>query len=317
MARTSTLPKRLQPMLATLTDAPFDDAEWIFEDKYDGFRMVAVIENGTVTLYSRNGKIVSHSYVEVAHALKKVKGDTVLDGELVALDEHGVSRFQLLQNALRHEAKLVYCVFDVMFSGGEDLRSLPLLERKKRLKSILPRHKLVAYSEHRKQMGTKFFKEAEEHGLEGIIAKRADSPYLSGDRTANWLKIKTAKRQEAVIAGYTPPRGSRPFFGALALALRDNGQWRYIGNVGAGFSHEMLATLYEKLIPLKTERSPFTAKIKNQGTTTWVKPKLVAEIKFTEWTTAGEMRHPVFLGLRTDKAAQDVIFEQELPRKKK
>ena len=317
MARTSTLPKRLQPMLATLTDAPFDDPEWVFEDKYDGFRMVASIEDGKVTLYSRNGKIVSHSYVDVARALEKVKGNAVLDGELVALDGHGVSRFQLLQNALRHEAKLVYCVFDVMFSGGEDLRGLPLLERKKRLKSVLPRHKLVAYSEHRKQMGTKFFKETEEHGLEGIMAKRADSPYLSGDRTANWLKMKTAKRQEAVIAGYTPPRGSRPFFGALALALRDDGQWRYIGNVGAGFSHEMLATLYEKLIPLKTGRSPFTTKIKNQGTITWVKPKLVAEIKFTEWTTAGEMRHPVFLGLRTDKAAQDVILEKELPRKKK
>ena len=130
MARLSTLPKRLQPMLATLTDVPFDDPQWVFEDKYDGFRMVASIEGGKVTLYSRNGKIVSDSYKDVARVLERVKGDAVLDGELVALDESGVSRFQLLQNALRHEARLVYYVFDLMFAGGGDLRSLPLTERK-------------------------------------------------------------------------------------------------------------------------------------------------------------------------------------------
>src|SRR5205085_8079497 len=157
MSRTSTLPKRLQPMLATLTDAPFDDAGWVFEDKYDGFRMLACIEGGRVTLYSRNGKIISHSYVEVAQALKRTKVDAVLDGELVALDSHGVSRFQLLQNALRHEAKLLYCVFDLMFCAGEDLRDLPLLERKTQLRTILPRHPLIAFSKHRKQYGTKFF----------------------------------------------------------------------------------------------------------------------------------------------------------------
>ena len=174
------MPKRLQPMLATLTDAPFDDPGWVFEDKYDGFRMVAKIEGGKVTLYSRNGKIISHSYIEVAKALEGVKGDAVIDGELVALDKDGVSHFQLLQNALRHEAKLLYCAFDLMFHDGEDLRGLTLLERKKRLKDILPRHKLIAFSRHRKTSGTKFFEEAERKGLEGIMAKRADSKYLSG-----------------------------------------------------------------------------------------------------------------------------------------
>src|ERR1700716_3230195 len=146
MSRTSTLPKRLQPMLATLTDAPFDDPGWVFEDKYDGFRMVTKIEGGKVTLYSRNGKIISHSYIEVARALEGVKGDAVIDGELVVLDAKGVSHFQLLQNALRHEAKLLYCAFDLMFHDGEDLRVFTLLERKKRLKSILPRDKLLALS---------------------------------------------------------------------------------------------------------------------------------------------------------------------------
>ena len=317
MARLSTLPKRLQPMLATLTDVPFDDPQWVFEDKYDGFRMVASIEGGKVTLYSRNGKNVSNSYKDVARALERVKGDAVLDGELVALDESGVSRFQLLQNALRHEARLVYYVFDVMFAGGRDLRSLTLTKRKMRLKSILPKHKLVAYSEHRKELGSKFFGEAEERGLEGIMAKRADSTYSSGERTTNWLKIKTTKRQEAVIAGFTAPRGTRPHLGALVLAVRDEKQWRYVGNVGAGFWQAMLAELHEKLTPLITLQSPFATKVKNQGVTTWVKPKLVAEIKFTEWTTAGEMRHPVFLGLRTDKRAEDVVLEKELKRRPK
>src|ERR1700712_1551555 len=160
MSRTSTLPKRLQPMLATLTDAPFDDPGWVFEDKYDGFRMIAEIRRGKVALYSRNGKIISHSYGQVAKALEGVKGDAVIDGELVALDTDGVSHFQLLQNALRHEAQLQYCAFDLMFHEDEDLRGLPLVERKKRLRAVLPRNKLIAFSPHRKTFGTKYFEEA-------------------------------------------------------------------------------------------------------------------------------------------------------------
>lgn len=175
MSRTSTLPKRLQPMLATLTDAPFDDPGWVFEDKYDGFRMIAEIKNGKVALYSRNGKIISCSYIEVAKALEGVEADAVIDGELVAIGKDGVSHFQLLQNALRHEAKLLYCVFDLTFENGEDLRKRPLLERKKRLKAILPRDKLIAFSRHRETNGAKFFAEAERKGFEGIMAKRADS----------------------------------------------------------------------------------------------------------------------------------------------
>ena len=314
MGRTSTLPKRLQPMLATLTDKPFDDDEWLFEDKYDGFRMVANIEGGKVTLYSRNGKIISDSYIEVAKALEGVKGDAVIDGELVALDENGVSHFQLLQNALRHKARLVYCAFDLMFQDGDDLRGFTLLERKKRLKSILPRHKLIEFSRHRKKSGTEFFEEAERKGLEGIMAKRADSKYLSGARTDNWLKIKTSKRQEVVIAGFTAPKRTRPFFGALALAVRENNGWRYIGHVGAGFTHKTLEELHGRLVKLKSPKSPFPTKVKDEAVTTWVKPSLVAEVKFTEWTGSGEMRHPVYLGLRTDKRAEDVVREREKSR---
>ncbi|MBB4263585.1 bifunctional non-homologous end joining protein LigD [Bradyrhizobium sp. CIR3A] len=309
------MPLRLQPMLATLTDSPFDDPNWVFEDKFDGFRMVAEIRGGRVSLYSRNGKIISHSYVEVAKALEGVKADAVIDGELVAIGKDGVSHFQLLQNALRHEAKLLYCVFDLMFVDGEDLRALPLIERKQRLKAILPRHKLIAFSSHRKGKGTKFFAEAELRHLEGIMAKRADSPYASGRRTADWLKVKTAQRQEVVIAGFTAPRRTRPFFGALTLAVRENGGWRYVGHVGTGFSHQALEELHGKLVRLKTAKSPFPAKVKDEQVTTWVRPTLVAEVKFAEWTSKGELRQPVYLGLRTDKNAKDVVREKNLSRK--
>jgi bifunctional non-homologous end joining protein LigD len=292
MSRTSTLPKRLQPMLATLTDAPFDDPGWVFEDKYDGFRMIAEIKNGKVAFYSRNGKVISRSYIEVAKALEGVEADAVIDGELVAIGKDGVSHFQLLQNALRHEAKLLYCVFDLTFENGEDLRKRPLLERKKRLKAILPRDKLIAFSPHRETNGAKFFAEAERKGFEGIMAKRADSAYASGRRTADWLKIKTAKRQEVVIAGFTAPRRTRPFFGALVHAVREDDTWRYIGHVGTGFSHKTLEDLHAKLVKLKIAKSPFPGKVKDERMTTWVRPSLVAEVKFAEWTSKGELRQP-------------------------
>jgi bifunctional non-homologous end joining protein LigD len=288
----------------------------VFEDKYDGFRMIAEIERGQVTLYSRNGKIISHSYIEVAEALEGVKSDSVIDGELVAVGKDGVSHFQLLQNALGHKAALLYCAFDLMFENGVDLRNQPLLERKKRLKAILPRDKLVAFSGHRKRNGRKFFAEAERKGLEGIMAKRADSAYASGSRTPDWLKIKTARRQEVVIAGFTAPRCTRPYFGALVLAVREDGAWRYIGHVGTGFTHKALQALHGELVKLKAPKSPFPAKVKDEGVTTWVKPTLVAEVKFAEWTSKGEMRQPVYLGLRADKKANDVVRERERPRKR-
>jgi bifunctional non-homologous end joining protein LigD len=301
-------------MLATLIDAPFDSKDWVFENKWDGFRLVAKTERRSVTLYSRSGLIVSDNYKPIAEALEKVKKDAVIDGELVAVDEHGVSRFQLLQNALNTAANLQYCVFDIIFLDGEDLRSLPLLERKKRLKSILPKDPLLTFSEHWPEHGKWLFKEAERNGLEGIMAKRAASRYLSGARSKDWLKIKTAKRQEAVIVGFTAPRRSRPRFGALVLAVREGKGWRYAGHVGTGFSHAMLEELYAKMLPLRATKSPFTQRIKDEALTTWVKPKLVAEVKFTEWTSGGEMRHPAFLGLRDDKKALDVVLEKEQHR---
>jgi bifunctional non-homologous end joining protein LigD len=198
-----------------------------------------------------------------------------------------------------------------MFQNGEDLRAMPLIERKKRPKAILPKHRLVAFSRHRKTFGTMFFEEAGRKGLEGIMAKRASSKYLSGARSDDWLKIKTSKRQEVVIAGFTAHKKTRSFFGALVLAVRDGDAWRYIGHVGTGFSHAALEELHGKLIRLKTAKSPFTRKVNDEAVTTWVKLALVAEVKFTEWTSSGEMRHPVYLGLREDKRAVDVVRENE------
>jgi bifunctional non-homologous end joining protein LigD len=314
MARPSKVPKPLQPMLATLIDAPFDDPARVFETKWDGFRMVARIEKPRVTLYSRSGLIVSDNYQPIAKALEKFRNDVVIDGELVALDEKGISRFQLLQNALRTAANLHYCMFDIMFLDGKDLRGLPLVERKRRLRSALPSDPLLTYSEHWPEHGKRLFKEAQRLGLEGVMAKRARSQYLSGARSKDWLKIKTGRRQEVVIVGFTAPRRSRLRSGALVLAVRDNNAWRYVGHVGTGFSHALLEELYARMLPLQTPAAPFKQRIKNEAVTTWIKPKLVAEVKFTEWTSAGEMRHPAFLGLREDKKATDVVLEKEARR---
>jgi bifunctional non-homologous end joining protein LigD len=202
-----------------------------------------------------------------------------------------------------------------MFESGEDLRSLPLLDRKTRLRAILPRHRLIAFSRHRKGSGKKFFAEAERRRLEGIMAKRADSPYASRSRTADWLKVKTAQRQEVVIAGFTAPRRSRPFLGSLVVAVREGDAWRYIGRVGTGFNHQTLKELHGRLVKLKAAKSPFPAKVKDGAVTTWVRPSLVAEVKFAEWTGKGELRQPVYLGLRADKKAVDVVQEREWSRK--
>jgi bifunctional non-homologous end joining protein LigD len=288
-------------MLATLVDAPFDNPDWVFESKWDGFRLVAELEKRSVTLYSRSGLIVSDNYKPIVDALEKMKKDAVIDGELVALDEHGVSRFQLLQNALRASANLHYCVFDIMFLAGKDLRELPLVERKQRLRALLPKDALLIYSEHWPEHGKRSFKEAQKLGLEGIMAKRAQSRYLSGARSKDWLKIKTGKRQEAVIVGFTAPRRSRPYFGALVLAVREKGAWRYIGHVGTGCSRAMLEELHGKLWPLRTGKSPFTQRVKDGSVTTWVKPSWLQRSSSPSGPRR-EMRHPAFLACARTRA---------------
>ncbi len=299
----------LKPMLATLIDAPFDDKDWVFETKWDGFRLVAKATSGNTSLYSRNGNEVTAHYAPVAEALSNIKRSAVIDGELVALDARGRSRFQLLQNALRGKARLRYYVFDLLFLDGGDLRGRPLVERKDRLRAILGRDLLIRYSPHREQHGKAEFAKARRAGEEGIIAKRAAGRYYSGKRTREWLKIKSGHEQEAVIVGFTEPRGSREHFGSLVLGVYDKGQLVYAGHSGGGFSREMLRTLHARMMKLKTDKKPFTG-IPHEEEMTWIRPRLVCQVKFTEWTRKGEMRHPVFLGLRTDKPARLVRRER-------
>jgi bifunctional non-homologous end joining protein LigD len=301
----------LRPMLATLTDKAFDDPDWIFETKWDGFRVVAEVKaDGSVRLYSRNLLDVSAKYPSICKALSVLGRFAVLDGELVALDAHGRSRFQLLQNARRDEAKLEYCVFDLLYLDDKDLRTKTLIERKERLEAALPADPLLHYSTHVVGDGIAAFRRAAKAGEESVMAKLSSSHYHSGTRTREWLKVKASQGQEVVIVGFTAPKGERRGFGSLLLAVRDGDRWRYVGRAGSGFNHAMLASLYAKLKPLIVKTKPVAETVPNLGNTTWVKPKLVGEVKFTEWTTKGEMRHPVFLGLRTDKKAEDVVREE-------
>jgi bifunctional non-homologous end joining protein LigD len=301
-------------MLATLVDEPFNDKGWVFETKWDGFRLITEKGGSTVRLWSRNGIDVNSRYAVLLPALQKIKGTCVLDGEICALDAQGRSRFQLLQNALNKKAQLRYVVFDALFVDGKDIRQKPLLERKTILKALLPRDSLLRYSEHVAEFGKRAFAKAHRSHEEGVIAKRVAGLYYSGKRTREWLKFKAVHEQEVVIVGYTEPRRSRKYFGSLVLAVRDKGikRWVYAGRVGSGFDQAALKSLYDTMQPLRTDKKPFDKKVKSEGATTWLIPKLVGEVKFTEWTSESEMRHPVFLGLRTDKKALDVVREQAL-----
>jgi bifunctional non-homologous end joining protein LigD len=300
-------------MLATLTDQPFDDKDWVFETKWDGFRAVAMAEPGRAKLYSRRGHDISAKYPSICAALAAIEHEAVLDGELVALDAQGRSRFQLLQNAGRNSARLLYCVFDLLYLDGKDLRGKPLLERKALLEKILPNSPLLLYSAHVAGDGVKAFTRAKRAGEEGVMAKLANGRYHSGQRTREWLKVKASQEQEVVIVGFTQPKGQRRFFGSLVLAVRDGKSWKYAGRAGTGFTQASLRELHGKLVPLITKKKPIAEKVPSEASTIWVKPELVAEVRFTEWTAAGEMRHPVFLGLRTDKKATDVTREMPKP----
>ncbi len=303
----------LRPMLATLTDKAFDDPEWVFETKWDGFRLVAEVENGRAALYSRNLLDVSRKYPSICAAFRQLDRFAVIDGELVALDARGRSRFQLLQNAEREKVPLRYCVFDLLYLDDKDLRKHPLIERKEMLEAILPGDSLLHYSTHVWDKGIAAFKRAARAGEEGIMAKLARGHYYSGKRTREWLKVKASLGQEVVIVGFTAPRRSRPYFGSLVLAVRDGRRWSYVGRAGSGFDRNSLKSLHDLLVPLITKSKPIAERVPDEGNTTWVRPKLVGEVKFTEWTAKGEMRHPVFLGLRTDKKASDVIREKPRP----
>ncbi|HYE22288.1 MAG TPA: DNA ligase D [Verrucomicrobiae bacterium] len=305
------MPHQVKPMLATLVDDPFNHKDWLFEIKWDGFRTIAEIRKGKTEIYSRNLLSFNQLFAPIVKTLNGFKFEAVLDGEVVVVDEKGKSHFQLLQNYQNTgKGNLVYYVFDIIYLNGRNLTGLPLLDRKNILKQILPKTKNVRFSDHVVEKGVAFFKVAQNQSLEGVIAKHCQSSYKSGRRSPEWLKIKTHMRQEAVIGGFTQGRGSRSKFGALVLGVYEEDKLKYIGHTGGGFNEESLTMVYDKLKPLIQKTSPFSTSFRTNAPVTWVKPKLVAEVSFSEWTGDGHMRQPIFLGLRPDKPAATVSKEQ-------
>lgn len=309
-AAQSAMPQEITPMLATLVNEPFDDASWLFEIKWDGYRAVAYCGD-TTEVISRNQTAFTEKYFPVTEALQALGINAVFDGEIVAVNEKGLAEFQLLQNWQNTPARLQFFIFDILWLDGYNLTGLPLIERKRILKEILPDdNEVIKYSDHVIEKGNGFFNVALSQGLEGIMAKKADSVYKINTRTEDWVKIKVNLRQEVIVAGYTEPRNTRKFFGSLLLGVYDGDELVYIGHTGSGFTTKSLEAIYKKLQPLVVEASPFAKTPKTNMPATWVRPKLVCEIKFTEWTKERMARHPIFMGLREDKKAKDVVFEK-------
>lgn len=296
-------------MLAKETAKPFDDKNWLYEIKWDGYRAIAEVNNGNVRLYSRNGNTFENSYPVVVNELKKIKADAVIDGEIVVLNDEGHPEFQLLQHYEENTHRPIqFYAFDIITLNGHDTTQLPLIERKELLQATIPKNEVVKYSDHIVEKGIAFFTVSKEKNLEGILAKKTDSLYYTGKRTNEWLKIKNNKTQEAIICGYTEPGGARKYFGALVLGINDGDKLKYIGHTGSGFTQKSLKEMWEILQPLQQGKSPFDEKIKTNMPVTWVKPKLVCEMKFTEVTRDGILRHPIFLHLREDKSIKEVTM---------
>jgi bifunctional non-homologous end joining protein LigD len=296
-------------MKAMLTNERFSDPNWIYERKLDGIRCISIRNGDDVTLLSRNDLKQNDRYPELAEALEQEQCDQfVIDGEVVAFEGSETSFAKLARRGQEY-VPIFYYVFDILWLDGHDVRKLPLRTRKRLLRDALEFHGNVRWTQHRNRDGEAFFKEACRKGWEGLIAKRADSPYVA-TRSRDWLKFKCEHGQELVIGGFTEPRGSRVEFGALLLGYYADGQLRYAGKVGTGFDTERLHTLGTQLRDLARKDSPFAepGDIKERHVT-WVEPKLVGQIGFTEWTRDHRLRHPRFLGLRYDKDASEVVRE--------
>jgi bifunctional non-homologous end joining protein LigD len=321
----ASFPKTFRPMLATLVDKPFDEPGWLYEIKWDGYRAVAMINKGKVDLISRNNKTFNDKFYPVVDALKKWDINAIIDGEVVVLNEKGVSNFGALQN-WRSEADgdLFYYVFDVLWLNGYDLKDLPLAKRKEILKEQIPFEGIIRMSETFQTTATEFLEATAKMGMEGIMAKKEESTYIEGDRTKAWLKIKSNLRHEVVIGGYTQNEGSGKTFSSLLVGVFDNGRLDYMGKIGTGFNDKTQKEIMAKMKKLATDKVPFTEKPDvnkpsrfrpdpPKAKVTWVKPELVCEVSYTEITSDGIMRHPSFEGLRTDKKARDVKKEKAIP----
>jgi bifunctional non-homologous end joining protein LigD len=326
------MPTAITPMLAMPVEKPFDDPEWLFEIKWDGYRAVAFVENGKVRLISRNQNDLTGQYSELHDLPKLVKAkNAILDGEIAVLDEQGRASFSLMQQrtgirsggrrtAARLDVPVVYYVFDLLYADGYDLRRVALEERKQTLVWVVATNEVVRHSEHFPERGVALFEAAKQQGLEGILAKHRGSLYEER-RSREWLKIKITQTIDCVIGGYTDPEGSREYFGSLVLGLYDErGQLIHVGQAGTGFTQATLKEIWRILKPLEARRSPFYGPVEATNAH-WLKPQRVAEIKFTEWTheTAEggmKLRAPVFMGLREDKNPKQCMLADQIPQLK-
>ena len=319
--RKSKMPVDIEPMLATLVDKPVDEPGWLYEVKWDGYRALAYLDDGKVALRSRNNKSFDEKFYPVYEACKSWKVQAVVDGEIIVANDKGVSNFNQLQQ-WRSEADghLIYYLFDILWLDGNDLTSLSLVERREVLKSILPDSDIIRVSENFETTATKFFKLSEQMGLEGIIAKKAESEYFPGTRTREWLKIKTQTRHEVVIGGYTKNEGSNKTFSSLLVGVYDDGEFQYTGKIGTGFNIKQQQEMMKKFKPLIVKKSPFNIEPDvnkpsrfrpnpPKAEAVWLKPKIVCEVSYREVTEDGVMRHPSFEGLREDKSAKNVVRE--------
>jgi bifunctional non-homologous end joining protein LigD len=294
-------------MLATLVETPFHRPGWVYEEKYDGYRILAYKEGRSVTLLSRNGKDRTESFADVAKAIATLpERALLLDGEAVAFDRRLVSRFQLLQQG---EVPVVYAVFDCLYRRGRDLRREPLAVRRAALEEAIGETDRLFPSRRLGSNGLKAFAAARRRGFEGMVGKHAAAPYIEG-RSTEWLKVKAKKEEEFVIGGYTPPAGSRTHFGALLMGAHDDGALRYVGKVGTGYDQKTLADLHRRFQSLVRKSAPFADPPREKGAV-WLAPRLVAQVAFQEWTHDGRLRQPVYLGLRDDKAAEEVVLPAE------
>jgi bifunctional non-homologous end joining protein LigD len=303
------IPFRVKPMLATLVDKPFHRPGWVYEEKYDGYRILAYKEEKRVTLLSRNGKDRTESFADVAKAVATLRDRTLLlDGEAVAFDRRLVSRFQLLQQG---EVPVVFAAFDCLYRNGRDLREKPLRTRREILETAIGETDRLFASRRLGPDGLEAFRLAQKKGFEGMVAKNGASVYVER-RSREWLKVKVNQEEEFVIGGYTAPAGTRTHFGALLLGAYRGTDLRYVGSVGTGYTQKTLASLHRGFQPLVRKTPPFADPPRIKGAT-WLAPKLVAQVAFHEWTDEAKLRQPVFLGLRDDKRPGEVVLPEQFP----
>jgi bifunctional non-homologous end joining protein LigD len=301
------IPFRVRAMLATLVHEPSDQPGWVHEEKYDGDRILAYKEGARIQLLSRNDKDNTSRFADIASAVGRLRVRTLLlDGEVIALDAHGVSRFQLLQ---RGAVAPKYAVFDCLYKDGDDLRGEALSARREVLESVVGATEILFPSQRLGENGLEAYRVAKRRGYEGVVSKDNSAPYIES-RSRKWLKVKVRNEEEFVIVGYTPPSGERKYFGALLLGAYRDGELHYVGKVGTGFTEATLASLYRKFQPIVRKR-PAVVDPPREKDVTWLAPRLIAQISFQEWTADEKLRQPSFLGLRDDKSAREVTIPKD------